>query len=160
MRGLLYAVVLGYEGGGAEKNRKIDTTIQLPRGSYALVVGSDDSHSWEEFNAAPPHDPINWGVTLLAMNDADKNNFKQIDIPERDEPFLDMTQVRDYEFVEKAFRLKKDGSLQIYAIGEYSSGDREFADYGWIQKADSDEVVWEMTRRNTRHAGEIFREYF
>jgi len=139
--------------GGARKNRKIDTTISLPKGRYVLVVGTDDSHSWEEFNAAPPYDPMNWGVTLLATKDSDRGAFKVIDIPDRGEPFIDMTRVRDYEFIEKAFRLKKKGTLQIYALGEYSSGDREFADYGWIQKADSDEIVWEMTRRNTRYAG-------
>jgi hypothetical protein len=139
--------------GGAKKNRKIDTTISLPRGQYVLVSGTDDSHSWEEFNSAPPYDPMNWGITLVALQDADKGAFKLVDVGDRGEPFLDMTQVRDYEFIEKAFNLKKDGTLQIYAVGEYSSGDREFADYGWIQKADSDEVVWEMTRRNTRHAG-------
>jgi hypothetical protein len=139
--------------GGAKKNRKIDTTISLPKGKYVLVAGTDDSHSWEEFNAAPPADPMNWGITLLATANTNKGAFKLIDIPERGEPFLDMTRVRDYEFIEKAFRLKKKGTLQVYALGEYSSGDREFVDYGWIQKADSDEIVWEMTRRNTRHAG-------
>ncbi|HEY8558888.1 MAG TPA: serine hydrolase [Pyrinomonadaceae bacterium] len=49
--------------GGAVKNRKIDTLITLPAGKYRLRYKSDDSHSFDNWNALPPD--INfWGIAL------------------------------------------------------------------------------------------------
>jgi CubicO group peptidase (beta-lactamase class C family) len=51
--------------GGAEKNRKVDTTVSLPAGRYRLHYKSDDSHSFDNWNALPPE--INfWGIALYA----------------------------------------------------------------------------------------------
>ena len=51
--------------GGAEKNRKVDTTLSLPAGSYRLHYKSDDSHSFDNWNSPPPD--INfWGIALYA----------------------------------------------------------------------------------------------
>jgi len=51
--------------GGAEKNRKVDTTLSLPAGRYKLHYKSDDSHSFDNWNAPPPE--INfWGIALYA----------------------------------------------------------------------------------------------
>jgi hypothetical protein len=41
--------------------------------------------------------------------------------------------------------------IHVYAIGEGRS--REMFDYGWIIDANTRETVWEMTYRNTEHAG-------
>ena len=62
-----------------------------------------------------------------------------------------MTRVRDGQYLEQAFRIRKKGTVQIYALGEYGNG--EFADHGWIESAGDERIVWEMTRRNTDHAG-------
>ena len=139
--------------GGAEKNRRFRDTVHLDAGEYLLTFGTDDSHSYEEFNASPPYDPMNWGITISAAKPRDAKNFEVIDVPERAQALVDLTRARDYDFTEQPFRLKKDAEIAIQAIGEYSDGDREFVDYGWIQKAGSSEIVWEMTRRNTEHAG-------
>lgn len=49
--------------GGAPKNRKVDTVITLPAGKYRLRYKSDDSHSFDNWNALPPE--INfWGIAL------------------------------------------------------------------------------------------------
>jgi hypothetical protein len=49
--------------GGAVKNRKVDTVITLPAGKYKLRYKSDDSHSFDSWNALPPD--INfWGIVL------------------------------------------------------------------------------------------------
>ena len=40
--------------GGANKNRLVDTTILLPAGMYQLKYKSDDSHSFNRWNATPP----------------------------------------------------------------------------------------------------------
>jgi CubicO group peptidase (beta-lactamase class C family) len=51
--------------GGAPKNRKIDVVITLPAGKYRLRYKSDDSHSFDNWNAMPPD--INfWGIALYA----------------------------------------------------------------------------------------------
>ena len=49
--------------GGAGKNRKIDVQITLPAGNYKLHYKSDDSHSFDHWNALPPD--INfWGIAI------------------------------------------------------------------------------------------------
>jgi len=40
--------------GGAGKNRKIDVQVTLPAGNYKLHYKSDDSHSFDHWNALPP----------------------------------------------------------------------------------------------------------
>lgn len=51
--------------GGASKNRQIDTVIRLPAGKYKLHYKSDDSHSFDNWNALPP-DISFWGIALYA----------------------------------------------------------------------------------------------
>jgi CubicO group peptidase (beta-lactamase class C family) len=49
--------------GGAGKNRKIDLQINLPAGNYKLRYKTDDSHSFDHWNALPPD--INfWGIAI------------------------------------------------------------------------------------------------
>jgi hypothetical protein len=49
--------------GGAGKNRKVDVVITLPAGNYKLRYKSDDSHSFDHWNALPPD--INfWGIAV------------------------------------------------------------------------------------------------
>lgn len=139
--------------GGAEKNRFIDEVINLPAGKYGLHYVTDNSHSLENFNANPPYDPLNWGITVYPASDKDKKSFSLIEIAPRQTPLLSINKVRNDEYFEIPFRLKKDGDLFIHAIGEYSSGGREFVDYGWIQELSSGDIVWEMTSRNTDYAG-------
>lgn len=51
--------------GGAGKNRKVDVVITLEPGKYRLRYKTDDSHSFDNWNALPPE--INfWGIALYA----------------------------------------------------------------------------------------------
>lgn len=50
--------------GGAKKNRMLRETINLKAGKYTVYYESDGSHSFRDWNASPPHDPINWGITV------------------------------------------------------------------------------------------------
>ena len=52
------------KAGGAHKNRMVDDNILLPAGEYYVIYESDGSHSFDDWNARPPHDPVNWGVTI------------------------------------------------------------------------------------------------
>ncbi len=50
--------------GGADKNRLFDDEILLRSGEYEVVYISDDTHSFNDWNSAPPRDAGNWGITL------------------------------------------------------------------------------------------------
>jgi hypothetical protein len=49
--------------GGADKNRMADTAIILPKGRYKLRYKSDDSHSFDRWNAAMPRYNF-WGIAV------------------------------------------------------------------------------------------------
>ncbi|MCP4580120.1 MAG: hypothetical protein GY839_00770 [candidate division Zixibacteria bacterium] len=139
--------------GGGRKNRMHDDEVDFEKGEYLLYFVTDDSHSYDDFNSNPPYDPFNWGITLLPVNNSDRSAFHTFEPAGKGEPLINLTRARDDDFLEQPFKLKKATSLHIYAIGEYSFSDREFVDYGWIQNAATGETVWEMTYRNTGHAG-------
>ncbi len=53
--------------GGARKNRVFDDVIMLKAGEYLLCYESDDSHSFKNWNAAPPRDRGNYGATIYRV---------------------------------------------------------------------------------------------
>ncbi|RMH66090.1 MAG: hypothetical protein D6677_01040 [Calditrichaeota bacterium] len=55
--------------GGASKNRKTDTIITLEPGSYTVHYVTDDSHSFNNWNATPPDQPYMWGITIYKIED-------------------------------------------------------------------------------------------
>lgn len=139
--------------GGSEKNQLHDEVVKFDKGRYALYVATDDSHSFEEFNANPPYDPMNWGVTILPPANFDKASFASIEIPGRGDALIDFTRARNNDFQEQSFKLTQETKVNVYAIGEMAYSDREFADHGYIIDALSGKTIWEMTHRNTTHAG-------
>ncbi|UCE66319.1 MAG: hypothetical protein JSU85_16000, partial [Candidatus Zixiibacteriota bacterium] len=139
--------------GGGTKNKLSDEKIELKKGRYILYYVTDDSHSWDYYNVMPPYDPMNWGVALVATKDTDKSTFKTFTPEGRGEPLVDLTRMGDNEFESQAFELKSEQSLHVHCLGEYSGWSKEFVDYGWIESAENGRTVWEMTRRNTVHAG-------
>ena len=50
--------------GGARKNRMVLANITLDKGKYTAYFVTDDSHSFEDFNASPPDDPEMWGMII------------------------------------------------------------------------------------------------
>ena len=52
--------------GGADKNRMVDVTITVPTGRYKLRYKSDDSHSFDRWNAAMPRYNF-WGIAAYAV---------------------------------------------------------------------------------------------
>ena len=139
--------------GGGDKNRLAREELKLEKGHYILHYASDDSHSWEYFNNRPPFDPMNWGVSLLPGPGFQTASFKLYEPPGRGEPLVDLTRARDDAYLEQAFKLTRETSLYVRCLGEYSDWGDEFADYGTIQNVATGELVFEMTGRNTTHAG-------
>jgi hypothetical protein len=51
--------------GGARKNREWRGDIELPAGDYTMRYVSDDSHSFNHWNATPPDNRgADWGLAV------------------------------------------------------------------------------------------------
>lgn len=134
--------------GGAKKNLRSDEKLTLPAGNYLVSYVTDDSHAYNEWNSMPPDDPQFSGITIWAEKPANVVAFR---MPEEVKPVLQLTQVRDDEYVSKGLTLTAATQLRVLCIGE-ESGD-EMADNGWIMNAATKEVVWDMSERRREHAG-------
>ncbi|MCB0747299.1 MAG: hypothetical protein KDC90_07530, partial [Ignavibacteriae bacterium] len=134
--------------GGAKKNRMVNETIILEKGNYIAYYSTDDSHSYEDWNASAPFDRTRWGLTIWAGGKDfelfDSKDYKSKNI------IAEIIKVKDNEDIEKAFTLSKDSKIRIFAIGEGTRSGMD--DYGWIEDSEGD-VVWEMTYNNTEKAG-------
>ncbi|MFQ5771832.1 MAG: hypothetical protein ACE5HX_14960, partial [bacterium] len=139
--------------GGAKKNRMVNEVILLDAGRYVAFFVTDDSHSYRGWNAAPPYDPMFWGLTLRVIEPAMKKYVKLFDYEDRpaENVIVQLTRLRDNEFESEGFTLKKPMDLRIYALGEGRR--REMFDYGWIVDVKTHKRVWEMDYFNTEHAG-------
>lgn len=139
--------------GGASKNIMFTGDIKLSKGNYELIYVTDDSHSREDWNSKPPYDPFNYGIVIGTKNETDKSSIGISEYNfEKNNIVVQLTRIRNSDFVQSGFTLKSDMKLHIYAIGEADHGDA-LADYGWIINAKTRERVWEMQRRKTTHAG-------
>jgi hypothetical protein len=137
--------------GGADKNIVVDEKITLPAGNYLVSYATDDSHSYNNWNAMPPHDPQFSGIAIWPASENDKKNIIPFREPEILKPVLELTRVGDDERVSKGISVKSPVEFRVLCIGE--STDEEMADYGWIMNAATREVVWDMNRERTEHAG-------
>ena len=129
----------------------INEEIRLEKGNYIAYYVTDGSHSYYDWNAAPPLIPDLWGLSILA---GDKSKFFELldSHTTSDENLLaKIIRVRDNEYEHKPFKLTKESKIRIYAIGEGDGGD--MYDLGWIKNLDTGSIVWEMTFRNTESAG-------
>jgi hypothetical protein len=140
-------------GGGSLKNKISQETITLPAGNYLARYVTDDSHSHDGWNEAPPYDPDGWGMILSALSESDAQRIRPFTQPPEDprRTIVDLVRQGDGAFVNQGFTLKSDSRLRVHALGEYAHG--EFADYGWIEAYASGKKVWSMTESNTEHAG-------
>jgi hypothetical protein len=142
-----------YAGGGS-KNVKYDGDVTLTTGMYELYFVTDPSHSNDDWNARPPYDPFNYGVTISVVNDGDKDAVKTLEPSDLEKNVVvKLTEMRDDDYKSAGFSLRKESKLRIYALGESVDNNRDMADYGWIVDAKSHERVWTMSRRDTYHAG-------
>ncbi|HKQ60644.1 MAG TPA: hypothetical protein VJS92_05115 [Candidatus Polarisedimenticolaceae bacterium] len=137
--------------GGGRKNRRIDDVVRLQPGRYELYFGTDGSHAYPNFNTTPPLDPYNWGVSVL-VESGGSGAVEAFDIPRERPPAIDLRRAGDDVRSERAFRLARDGSLLVQALGECPIGQR-CTDRAWIVEAGSQRELWRMDRDNTLDAG-------
>jgi hypothetical protein len=137
--------------GGDVKNRLVDRTVRLEKGDYVVHYISDDSHSYDDWNAAAPSDGPHWGITLLTATGPVERGAVS-DYTEKADPSIlaQLVRLRDDERPRKTFKLDRASQVRIYAIGEGSG--RNLSDYGWIEDTKG-KTVWEMTYRSTEPAG-------
>ena len=138
--------------GGADKNIAVEETITLPAGSYLVNYVSDDSHNYNDWNSLPPDDPEFWGVTIWPATAADKSKITDFVMPKVAQPLVDLTQIRDDEFVSEGITLSRNMDVRVLCLGEEGSSDR-MVDYGWIMNAETREKVWEMDAWDAEPAG-------
>lgn len=67
------------------------------------------------------------------------------------EAMVQHTRLENDARVESLFTIEETTKVHIYALGEISHSGRY--DYGWIERANTRETVWDMTWDNTRTSG-------
>jgi len=157
--------------GGDVKNRVETVFLDLEPGTYTVYYQSDDSHSFGHFNEKRPDHPERWGLALfpVAAEGSAEGAFTLLNDSWTTEQSLGedvekalyrnrgKTLLVSFERVgndiqlSESFTLDDSASLYVFAAGELSTSGRY--DYGWIERADSGERAWEMTVKNTVHAG-------
>ena len=146
--------------GGAEKSIMSDNRLSLEAGEYVLYYITDDSHSAEDWNDAPPADPLNYGVTIAAESEADKDLVRLVPYRELENVIVSIVRVGDSEYRSEGFTLKRETPVRVYAFGERSNKRVFMADEGMILDARTRKRVWEMNASRSFHAGGASKNRF
>ncbi|MBU1013698.1 MAG: hypothetical protein KKG99_11890 [Bacteroidetes bacterium] len=139
-----------YAGGG-DKNRLVNEEIELKAGNYIAYYVTDGSHSYRNWNVAPPLIPDLYGLSILAGDNRDFFELQDTHVITNENVLAEIVRVRNNEYEKRSFTLNKESKVRIYAIGEGTGW--EMNDSGWIKSKETGRVVWEMTPRNTDPAG-------
>jgi hypothetical protein len=139
--------------GGDKKNLEWTGEVSLKRGDYVLYFITDDSHSTADWNSAPPYDPLNWGVTIMAADQKQMAQCKLFPYQEYKNVIVSMTRMGDDENRTEGFTLTQDARVRILAFGEREGFSRAMADYGYVIDAKQRTKVWTMDVDRTYHAG-------
>jgi hypothetical protein len=141
--------------GGADKNRLHDRTLRLEPGSYVVYYRSDGSHSYEDWNSAPPAEARYWGVSVFPASGRLEPGvvapFERGAGAPAGDVLAELVRMGNDERARRAFSLTQETTVRVYALGEGSGGD--MYDYAWIEEDGTGRVVWEMTYRTSDHAG-------
>lgn len=136
-----------YPAGGASKNRLAEELVELAPGSYSLCYVTDDSHAFDKWNLEAPYDPSSWGIALYEID----GSIQPGESSNPDFPSISLTPIRSNEHRWKRFETSDRTRVRVIALGE-GVGDK-MADYGWLERASTGEVVWKMQYPDTRRAG-------
>ncbi len=136
--------------GGGEKNRLADEVIRLEAGSYVVAFVTDDSHSYRDWNSAPPSYPERWGISLFGGEDFDRSTVGEYREDEDPGVLARIARVKSDSHRRREFILEETAEVSVYALGEGTGG--KMHDYAWIEDAKGG-VVWEMTYPMTGGAG-------
>lgn len=88
--------------GGNFKNRIEIGSVTLQPGKYAVRYHSDDSHSYNKWNEAPPTQTSLYGIALIKPQDGNQFQSLQTSVmPEQEELIIDGVNITDIEFSDK-----------------------------------------------------------
>ncbi len=96
----------------------------------------------------PPNDPQFWGITVWCDRKDMKNVSDNVSVYK---PVVDLTKVRDHEFVSTGFELIQSMDIRVICLGEIANNEPD--DYGWIINAETRETVWEFAKTKSEYAG-------
>ena len=140
--------------GGAEKNRLFDGTVHLDAGNYLVYYRSDDSHSYNDWNGAPPAEERYWGISIFPasgrLNPADVGPFMRTRGDGTNTTLAQLNHMGDDEDARTPLRLAVATRVRVLAVGEGRGGD--MYDYAWIEDANG-RTVWKMKYDETEPAG-------
>ncbi len=161
---------------GGHNNRRELAFLEMSEGTYTVTYETDDSHSYESWRHGRPDHPERWGVSifpvaedfdtsavqLLGYTEESLEELEKAEAPPSPAPtaertpmpgavIADLTGIGNEERVSAEFTLEQPSTIHVRALGEMSMSGRY--DYGWIERADNREIVWEMNWQNTRSAG-------
>ncbi|PJA27369.1 MAG: hypothetical protein CO189_07315 [candidate division Zixibacteria bacterium CG_4_9_14_3_um_filter_46_8] len=139
--------------GGARKNRMFYDDVHLPAGDYIINCITDDSHSFEGWNANPPSDPYFWGISIFPGQGYKSGQFIPLDAPIISHALLKIIRVGEDAAEEQSFKLSREARLRIYCFGEFDESGEEFADFGWIEDNATGEIVWQLDAENAQFGG-------
>ena len=127
--------------------------LHLQPGSYFVYYQSDGSHSYGNWNTAPPAEEQYWGVSVFPasgrLHRADVAPFERTGRG-TGTPLAQLIRMGDDENARATFQLTGRTRLRVYALGEGHDGG--MVDYGWIENATGDSV-WQMKYDETDPAG-------
>ncbi|MEX0747114.1 MAG: hypothetical protein WD275_03875 [Rhodothermales bacterium] len=166
---------------GGQNNRVEMSFLQLAPATYTATYVTDDSHSFESWGHGTPENPERWGLTIFPLTaefdstavsvtgykqesgeDWDASVPGEVPVPpghlaviplppQPGVQLVDLTRVGNEKELMATFEIADPAPVHVRAVGEVSLSGRY--DYGWIENADTGEIVWEMSWQNTHPAG-------
>lgn len=131
----------------ADEAALAENLSSLGNSNLAGLAKSELMAEWSIHNARGDHEAAE---RLYRVHSRVFARSRWAELSER-EPLVLIDGVGNREDRTEEFTLDADGRYRIFAVGELMP--YQVFDYGWIEEAESGEVVWRMDASNTVHAG-------
>ncbi len=142
----------GRYAGGEARNRLVEDRVRLEPGTYRVCYVTDEAHSFSGWHDHPPIDPEAWGIRLQGVGAGFSADWvSPLQPGEEDRSVVSLAPMRSGVHKTVRFEVREPLAVRVIALGEAS--DHELADYGWIEREDTGEVIWMMEYADTHPAG-------
>lgn len=142
----------GVYGGGEARNRRVCEQLHLPAGEYYLCYMTDYAHSSRAWANEAPYDPGAWGIALRGIGKDFSSDLVETFQPgEGSITLIQLAPMGNDVSRRVRFSVNDPTPIKIIALGEGSKG--RMYDYGWLDRVDTGQTIWEMQYEETWHAG-------
>lgn len=132
--------------GGSRMNQWLDTSIRLSDGAYEIILDpAEHNGSW---SANPPWNPRDIGFSLTV----EEGSIRTLDPWTGGQPLIDQTGLGDDASMLSRLVLEDSLDVFVQALGELTASGQRY-DWGWIERENSADTIWEMTWENSEPAG-------